>query len=139
MLTQPVLVVLFARGGADQPVATVTEVGQRHLGDDAALVVQEIVERGAAGLRHDAGDHVIEPGGGACARDLELGEARQVEHGHAFLNGLALTLDCLVPRRTTERGFRLGRIACLREVDRAFPTSASAELRALRSEAQVGR
>ena len=108
VLAQPVLVVALAGRGADQPVAAVAEVRQRHLRDDAALVVQEIVQRRAAGLGHrrrrpcgPARPSAPAPG------HLELGEPRQVEHGDALLRGLAFARDRRVPRGPAERNLRL--------------------------------
>ena len=140
MFAQPMLVMAFTSRGRDKPVVVRPESSNRHFRNDAAARRTEVVQCSAARLRQRTGDHVVNPGGSAGARDFELREAREVQHGHAVLHGVDFPLDGLVPRRTAEAMQRAaGEVIALREEHRTFPTTASTEVRALRLQTQVRR
>ena len=140
MFAQPMLVMAFASRGRDEPIVVRPKRGNRHFRNDAAARRTEVVQCRAAGLRQRTGDHVVNPGGSAGARDFELREARQVQHGNAVLHGVDFTLDGLVPGRTAEAVQRAaGEIVALREEHRTLPATASTEVRTLRLQAQIRR
>ena len=61
MLFEPVDVVPFRGGGADQQEALGREARDRELAEDAALGVERPGQRDAAELRQPAADEPIEP------------------------------------------------------------------------------
>ena len=139
ILLQPVLVVELAGRGTDQPVTLRAQVGQRHLGHDAAARRAQVIQRRAARLRHDTGHHVIEPRPRVPAGHLELREARQIEYRHSLGDRTALAFDRGMPGRPPERQGRTGRITGLGEEHGPLPATPRAERCSLCLQAEIAR
>ena len=90
------------------------------------LVVGEIAEADAAGLRHDAGDQRRQPVARASALQAEAREAGQVEDAGGVAHGEAFLADALLPRAVAAEGLRrlpprCRRPACAYQVARSQP------------------
>ena len=80
------VVVLHLPGGSREDVeALARQPRDRGLALDASGLVQQMGELDpAVSLRHSVGEHAIQKLLGVGPRDVELGEARELEHAHAL-------------------------------------------------------
>ncbi len=126
-----VAVVALGGAGADDVVVVLAKLGDRELGADAAALGQCVAQRDPPGLgRHLVGDQVVEPGLGARAGDLVLGERRQVDDADLLAHQPHLVADVLEVVRAPEAPHVLALDARRREPVGALPAVALAEHRA---------
>ncbi len=115
----------LAGARAHQVEAIVSELRDRELRADAALLGQRVAERDAADLRRHLVRHqLVEPRLAARSRDLVLGERREVDHADLLAHPPALVADVLEVVRAPEAPPVLARDAFRREPVGALPAVA---------------
>ncbi len=94
MALQEVRVIAFGGAGAHDVEVFRAHLADRELGADAAAGGQRVAQGEASDLRRDlVGDQRVEPGRGARARHLVLGEGRQIDDADAAAQFPALVAD----------------------------------------------
>ena len=139
VFAQPMLVVTLARRRADQPVAAVAEIRERHLGDDAAAARSgsNSAPCARASAPYAATMRSSQPGapGPVTSNFVKPGRSSTATRSWTASHSRAIGG---VPGGPTKRGFGARRIVGLWKIHGAFPAAARAESRAFRGKTRVG-